>query len=442
MRIIFISIVLLWQCVVHGQEAIIEKVVAKVGSEYILLSEVEDEWQYFKTQNPGADEKQKCLILDNIVAQKLIVYQAKLDSVEVKDEEVDLQLDYRFDAILKQMNGDEAFFEDYYGASIEEMKNRYRDDQKSKLLAEKMQYTLMSDINITPQEVEEFYNRIPKDSLPYFKSEMEISEIVIAPQVNAVERAKALKKITDIREQIISKKATFEDLAKKNSQDPGSAIRGGDLGFAKRGTYVPEFEAAVYTLEKNEVSDVIETEFGFHIIEMLERRGNAIKARHILIKPEITEDDKVLAKQRLDSIRNLIVIDSFTFEQAVKKFSLKTMPSYANGGRVKNQVSNNTFFQADDLDPDTYFAIYNLKAGDISKPVESKSITGESTYKILKLVSITKPHKANLKEDFDKIATFAKESKKQEFFLKWLRQKKTETYIHIDDVYGYCRDKY
>ncbi|MEZ4911334.1 MAG: peptidylprolyl isomerase [Saprospiraceae bacterium] len=442
MRIIFLSFTLIWHLVVCSQEAIVDKVVARVGSEYILLSEVEDEWQYFKSQNPGIDEKQKCLILDNIVAQKLIVYQAKLDSVEVSDDEVNLQLDYRFDAVLKQMNGDEAFFEDYYGATIDEMKSRYRDDQKSKLLAEKMQYTLMSEIHITPQEVEEFYNRIPKDSLPYFKSEMEISEIVVAPQVNAEERSKALNKITDLRDQIISGKATFEDLAKKYSQDPGSAIRGGDLGFAKRGTYVPEFEAAIYTLEKNEISDVIETEFGFHIIEMLERRGNAIKARHILIKPEITESDKIKAREKLDSIRIQVKNDSISFERAVKQFSLKTMPSYANGGRVKNEASNNTFFQADDLDPDTYFAIYNLKTGDISNPVESKSITGESTFKILKLVSITKPHKANLKEDFDKIASFAKESKKQEFFLKWLREKKAETYIHIDDIYGYCKDKY
>ncbi len=425
---------------IFAQQALIDKIVAKVGSEYILLSEVEEEWTYYMAQNPGADEHVRCSVLNNLIAQKLIVYQAKLDSVEVTDQEVDQQLDYRFDAILKQMNGDEAFFEDYYGASVSEMKSRYRDDQKSKLLAEKMQYNLMSDIQITPKEVEEFFYKIPKDSLPYFKSEMEISEIVVSPKVNDIERKKALDKITDLRNQVVSGKATFEDIAKKYSQDPGSAAKGGDLGFAKRGTYVPEFEATIYSIDKGEVSEIIESEFGFHFMELLERRGNAVKARHVLIKPEIVEDDRTKAKSLLDSIKTLIESDSLSFEKAVKTYSLKSMPSYANSGRVKNQNSNNTFFQADDLDPDTYFAIYNLKPGQISKPIEMKAYNGESLYKIVKLVSITKPHRANLKEDFDKISQFAKETKKQAYFIKWLNEKKHDTYIYIDDLFKECRE--
>lgn len=422
-----------------GQAQLIDKVVAKVGSEYILLSEIEEEFTYAKSKDPNLSDDVKCMILDNMIAQKLIIYQAKVDSVEITDAEVETQLDYRFESVLRQMNGDEAFFEEYYGASIAEMKDRYRDDQKHKILAEKMQHKLISEIEITPKEVEKFFKNVPSDSLPYFKSEMEISEIVVLPKVNEVEKKKALDKITTLRQQVISGAASFEDIASKNSQDPGSALKGGDLGFAKRGVYVPEFEATVFSLTKDEISDIIETEFGFHFIQLIERRGNSAKARHVLIKPEITQDDLDKSKAYLDSIRTLITVDSMKFNEAVKKFSLKSMPSYANGGRVKNQNSNNTFFAADDLDPDTYFAIFNLKPGEISKPMPITMPDGKKAFRLIQLNSTSKPHKANLKEDFDKISNFAKESKKNEYFLTWLKKKRAETYIYVDPLFEKCK---
>lgn len=418
---------------------LIDKVVAKVGSEYILMSDIEDQFAYEQSRDPNISKDVKCMILDNMIAQKLIIYQAKIDSVEITDAEVETQLDYRFESVLRQMNGDEAFFEEYYGASVAEMKNRYRDDQKHKILAEKMQHKLMSEIEITPKEVEKFFRNVPADSLPYFKSEMEISEIVVLPEVNDVEKKKAMDKITELRQKVISGAATFEDVASKNSQDPGSALRGGDLGFAKRGVYVPEFEATVFSLAKDEISDIIETEFGFHFIQLVERRGNSAKARHVLIKPEITQADLDRTKSYLDSIRTLITLDSIKFEVAVKKYSLKSMPSYPNGGRVKNQNSNNTFFAADDLDPDTYFAIINLKPGEISKPMPITMPDGKKAYRLIQLNSTSKPHKANLKEDFDKISNFAKESKKNEYFLTWLKKKRAETYIYIDPLFEKCK---
>lgn len=421
-----------------GQSYLVDKVIAKVGSEYILLSDIEEEYAYAKSKNPTMSKDARCSILENLIAQKLIIYQAKIDSVEITDAEVEAQLEYRFESILRQMNGDEAFFEEYYGATVSEMKERYRDDQKQQILAERMQHKLISEIEITPREVEAFFNKIPVDSLPYFKSEMEISEIVMTPKVNEVSKRAALEKITQLRDGIIAGTISFEEAASKNSMDPGSALRGGDLGFAKRGVYVPEFEATVFSLSKDEISEVIETEFGFHVIQLLERRGNAVKARHILIKPEITEADLAIAKHKLDSIRSRILADSMTFEYAVKKFSLKSLPSYANGGRVKNYNSNDTFFAADDLDPDTYFAVYNLKPGDIAEPIQFNIPGGEKAYRLVQLNSITKPHRANLKEDYDKISNFAKESKKHEYFLKWLHQKRGETFIYIDPLFKDC----
>jgi peptidyl-prolyl cis-trans isomerase SurA len=424
---------------VNGQSVLIDKVIAKVGSEHILLSEVEEEYSYAKTKDPSLTDDIKCLIIDNMIAQKLVIYHAKIDSVEISEEEVETQLDYRFESILRQMNGDEAFFQDYYGATVAEMKERFRDDQRHKILAEKMQFKLISEIEITPKEVEKFYGGVPVDSLPYFKSEMEISEIILTPKVNESERKKALDKITDLRKKVVSGEATFADIASKYSQDPGSAIRGGDLGFAKRGVYVPEFEVTVFSLAKDEISEIIETEFGFHFLQLIERRGNTVRAKHVLIKPEITADDLTLAKNKLDSIRQLIASDSMTFETAVMKFSLKNLPSYSNSGRVKNQNTNNTFFAADDLDPDTYFAIFELKPGQLSTPLSIQLPDGQKAFRLIKLNTISKPHKANLREDFDKIAGFAKEGKKNEYFLKWLKKKREETFIYTDPMFKDCK---
>jgi peptidyl-prolyl cis-trans isomerase SurA len=420
-----------------GQE-LIDKVIVKVGSEHILLSDIEEEFAYAKSKDPSLSDDVKCTIVDNLIASKLIIYHAKVDSVEVSDEEVEQNLNYRFDAILQQMNGDEAFFEEYYGSSVEEMKERYRDDQRQKMLAERMQGKLISDVDITPKEVDKFYSKIPADSLPYFKSEMEISEIVMIPKVNSVERQKALDKANDIRSKILSGELKFEDAATKFSSDPGSAARGGNLGFAKRGVYVPEFEAAVFTIAKDEISEPIETQFGFHVIQLIERRGNSVNARHVLIRPEITFDDMALTKKKLDSVRQLLVVDSITFEDAVRKFSNKDLPSYSNGGRVKNDNTNNTFFEADDLDPDTYFAVFDLKPGEYSKTIEITQPNGEKAYRLLRLISKTKPHKASMREDFDKLTGYAKESKKNEYFYTWLKKKRQETYIKVDPMFENC----
>jgi len=424
---------------VNAQAYLLDKVVAKVGSEFVLLSDIEDQYAYAKSQDPSLGDDIKCTILDNIVAQKMIVYQAKLDSVEVSDAEVNSQLDFRFDNILRQMNGDEEFFKEYYGASILEMKERYREDQKQQILAERMQSQLINSVRVTPQEVQDFYDQIPADSLPYLDSEVELGEITVKPQVNEEEKLKAKTQLEELRASIMSGEQTFEAMAIKFSMDQGSGARGGDLGFAKRGSYVPEFEATVYGLEKDEVSEVIETEFGYHIIKMLERRGNSIRAKHILIKPKLTDADFQNAKDLLDSVKNLIKIDSLTFEKAVKRYSFEKAESYNNNGRMKNRNTGNTFFQTDQLDPDVYLEIIDLNVGELSNIIEYKDYSGETMFRIVKLQNMTRPHKANLAQDYDKIKRFAKESKKAEYFQSWVTEKKAVTFVKImDDSFKNC----
>lgn len=220
--------------------------------------------------------------------------------------------------------------------------------------------------------------------------------------------------------------------------DPGSGARGGDLGFAKRGSYVPEFEAAVFSLKEDEVSEIIETEYGFHFIKQLERRGNNVRARHILIKPDLTETDMSNARAKLDSIKNLIEIDSISFADAVKKFGDKKTESYNNNGRIKNRATGNNFFRTDELDPDVYFEIIDLEKGNLTKVLEDKDFGGEPRFRILQLQSITKPHKANLKQDYDKISQFAKEGKKAEYFSTWVTEKLEETFIEVNPRYNSC----
>lgn len=422
----------------EGKAEILDKVVATIGGEFILLSDVEGQYAYIAQSGNDVTEEAKCQILEGIIGQKLMVHQSRLDSIQVTAAEVDAQLDFRFDQVLQQMKGDEAFFQEYYNATVDQMKARMRDDQREQILAERMQRTLIQKVAITPEEVKAFYHSIPTDSLPFLNAEVEIGELVIKPKVNATEYQNALDKISRIREQIVAGE-DFAELAKKYSDDPGSASNGGDLGFAKRGIFAPEFEATAFSLAENEISEAVETDFGFHIIENLGRRGNYINARHILVRPAITQNDFDLAQALGDSIRTLILADSMIFEQAVRRFGFEDAQSFSNNGRMKNPATGNNFFETADIKPpDIYFAIEPLEVNEISEPIELKMPNGDTVFKLFQLQSKTKPHRANLKEDYSRIQQYAKESKKNEYLADWLEKRYNDTYITVNDIYGKC----
>lgn len=419
-----------------AQREVIDKVVATIGGELVLLSEVEEQFALMEAQSGVLPEGARCNIMDQLMASKLLVNQAKLDSIEISDEEVEAQLDARIERILSFMNNDVGQFEDYYGQTINEVKEQFREDLRNQILADRMRSQVMASVAVTPSEVKKFFNSIPPDSLPYFNSEVEVGEIVYKPKVNPEERQKTIEKLESIRQRILDGE-DFAELASKHSND-GSARSGGDLGWAKRGKYVPEFEAAAFKLEKNEISPVIESEFGFHIIQMLERRGNSIHVRHILIKPDITEADLEKAEMHLDSVRQLLLADSLTFSQAVKLYSNEDMQSYNNDGRMVNPATGNTFFEIGDLEPDIYFTIDTMDVGGISAPFQFRDQVGETYYRIVQLQSRTSPHKANLKQDYSKIQQAAIESKKSEFISSWIKDKVDATYIDIDPMFNQC----
>jgi peptidyl-prolyl cis-trans isomerase SurA len=438
-RIILAFSIVFFASAIFAQREVIEKVIANVGSEYVLLSELEEQYALLKErQGAKMPPDARCYILDNILTQKLLVNQAKLDSVEVTDEEVEAQLNARIDQILEYMGGDISQFEDYYGQTIGEVKESFRDDLRSQLLSDRMRSQVMQNIKVTPSEVKAFFKRIPRDSLPYFNSEVEVGEIVYKPKVNDEERKKAIDKLEALRKRIVEGGEKFEEIARTFSDDFASARIGGDLGWTKRGKFVPEFEAAAYKLSEGEISPVVESEFGFHVIQLIGRRGNTINTRHILVKPEITNADLELAKAKLDTVRQLILADSLTFSAAVKRYGYDQVQSYNNDGKMINPNTGNTFFEIGDLEPDIYFAIDTMKAGGISKPFSFTDPRGETFFRIIQLQSRTEPHIASLQRDYAKIQTATIEEKRAAFLSEWIEEKVHSTYIRVAASYEGC----
>lgn len=422
----------------QNDKAVIDRVVATVGGEIILLSEVQEQFAYSKKEQPTLPDEFRCTVLQNLIVQKLLVNQAKLDSLEVKDEEVETQLNARIDRLMLYFNQDPKAIEEFYGQGIEQIKEQTRSDMRNQLLAERMQGDITTHATITPSEVKRFFKGIPADSLPYFNAEVEIRELVYKPRVNEVEREKARLAVEELRTRIVDGGEELASLASKYSDDPGSATTGGDLGWQKRGTFVPEFEAMAYKLEKNQVSPVVETEFGFHIIQLIERRGNLIHCRHILVKPSISDGDMAIAKTKLDTIRNLLISNNLTFGEALKKYGDKNQSSFHNDGRVANPRSGNTFFEVADLDTDIFFAIDGLGIGGYSQPFEFRTQDGSTNYRLVQLVSRSKPHKADLKQDYGKIQQAALDQKKAEFTEKWVIEKLRSTHLSISDMFMFC----
>jgi peptidyl-prolyl cis-trans isomerase SurA len=405
----------------------IDRVAAIVGHEVILVSDIEA--QYKMIDAAKKSDKARCVIFDQLLANALILAEAERDSVVVGESEVETQLDSRIKEILRYMNNDPEKFKQYYGMTPQEVKDEMREDMKKQLLVQKMTNKVMQNISITPKDVKEFFSKIPKDSLPYFNSEVEMLELVIKPKVNALEDQRAREKAENLRKMVMDG-ADFGEVAMRNSDDKGTAQQGGDLGITSRGSFVPEFEAAAYQLDKLEVSQVVKSEFGYHVIQLLDRLGNNIKTRHILVKPEIKPEDLILARKAIDSIRNLILIDSFSFEQAVQKFSEEEF-SKTRAGMMTNPATGESHWELGQLDPEVYFAIDKLKIGEISKSIEFSSPFGESIFKIIKLRNKTLPHVANLKDDYSRIQQAAIEEKKSRYIREWIDKRIPKNYFEF-----------
>lgn len=434
MKKIWIS-VLLWALgtvLVLAQRQQVDKVIGVVGNYIILQSDVEAQLKLLENQSQGAPlpEDARWLVFDQLLANALMLAEAEQDSVVVGDVEVQAQLDTRVNQILAYMNNSTEKFKEFYNMSPAEMKDFMRDQMRDQLVQQRMQQQIMSSITITPKEVKSFFNNIPKDSLPYFNSEVELAEIVVKPKINPIEDAKARRMARNLVLQMVEDSVDFSILAKKYSDDRASAALGGDLGVQPRGSLVPEFEAAAYQLKPNEISEVVKSEFGYHIIQLINRLGNTINTRHILIRPDITTEDREAAYQNLDSIRNLVVNDSISFAQGIALYSEEDF-SKTRAGRIMNPMTGEPYFELGDLEPSIYFAIDGLNQGDVTKVIEYETRTGDKQFRIVKLLTRTEPHVANLEDDYSKIRAAALESKKGLYIVDWIDTKIADNYIEI-----------
>lgn len=423
---------------ISAQSTVIDQVIARVGGEYILLSDLEEQFALAASQsNEPLPPEARCQMLDQLLVGKLLYNQSKLDSIEVTDSEVESQLNARIDRILSYMQGSIEQFEDYYGQSITATKEQFREDLREQISTDRIRGTVVRGVKVTPAEVKNFFAEIPADSLPYFNAEVEVGEIVAQPTANETTREATVAKLTQIRADIEAGTVTFADAAKAHSAD-GSGQGGGDLGWTKRGKFVPEFEAAAYNLEPGQMSGIVRSEFGYHLIKLQERRGNTIRVSHILLTPEITDEDIEESRSFLDSIGNLVRIDSLDFSYAVKRYGFDKVQSYNNDGRMTNPVSNNTFFEIGDLDPDIYFTIDEMEVEDISEVMDYKGPRGEDMLRIVRLQSRSSPHKASLAQDYAKIQDATKNAKQQQYLSDWIENTISSTFVMVDKRYHPC----
>jgi peptidyl-prolyl cis-trans isomerase SurA len=389
-------------------------------------------------QGYKSDSNFKCSLLEELLYQKLLLNQAELDSLKVTDSQIESDLDRRVKYFSKQMGGDEQL-EKYYNKSITQIKEDFRDIIKNQLLQQSMESKINENIKVTPSEVKKFFNGLSKDSVPNVSSQVEIGEIVITPKVNEEEKNKAKDKLATIRDRII-KGEDFATLAILYSEDEGTASKGGELGFTERGELDPAFAAAAFKLKADEISPIIQSQFGYHIIQLIERRGEQINVRHILIRTKVATEDLLKAKLKLDTVYSLMKADSITFAKAAAKYS--DDPSRTNGGVMINTESGTSKFEPDQLDQSVFFVVDKLKVGEFSQPVPMKTEDGKQAYRILYLKSRSDPHRANMKDDYDFIQQAALKQKQNNTTQEWVKKKAIVTYIHIADEYKNCKFNY
>lgn len=414
---------------------VIDKIISKVDNYIVLKSDLERTYSNYLAQGNSGGSETKCRVLAQLISQKLMVAKAEIDSVIVLDAEVENNLNRRMQFILAQYGGSEKELEQYFGKGIDKIKNDVRDEIKEQMVVERMQQTIVQDLKVTPAEVRRFFGRIPSDSLPYFSAEVEVAQIVKIPEVGQEGKDEVRRKLSAIRERIVNGES-FEELAKEYSQGP-SGKDGGNLGFAKRGTMAPEYEATALKQKPGGVSYPFETEFGTHIVQLIERRGNEYNSRHILITPEPSTEDLERTSNFLDSLKNLVENDSITFEKAAKEHSDDVLTSN-NGGYFRDQ-SESARVSVEDLDPVVFFTIDTMAIGKITKPLPFRTERGKDALRILYYKSKLSPHQADLSKDWQKIQAATLEEKRQRQLNKWFNEARGDVFISIDDEFDKCK---
>ncbi len=415
---------------------VLDKIIGKVDNYIVLKSELEAAYQNYLTEgNPGSDQA-KCSLLNRMVMNKLMVAKAEIDSVLVTDLEVDQNTTQRMNVILQNYGNSPEELERQYGKTLDQIKIELRDQIREQLLAREMTQRITKDIDITPSEVKRFFNKIPKDSLPYYSADAEIGQIVRVAKVNHQQKEDAKNRLEELRNRLMNGE-NFNELAKKYSEDPSAQSNGGELGYQGRGNMVPEFEAMAFKLRKGEISHPFESPFGFHIMQLIDRRGNEYNSRHILVSAIPSQSDIDRATQFLDSLRRKIVKDSIKFERAAKLFS-DDKETKGHSGYITDQ-DGDVRVALNRIDPAVYLAIDPMKVGEISKPLPYRTEGQKEAVRIIYFKAKIAPHQANLTDDWHRIQSAASAEKKDKAINKWFLKARQDVFINIDPSYNYCK---
>jgi len=432
---IFSFLIFLLPGILIAQPQSIDKIVAIVGDKAILLSEVESQAMQMEQQATAKDSNLRCNVLEDIIIQKLLLNQAEKDSVVVSDDQVDSELSKKIRYFVGQIGSVEKL-EAYLGKSIVQIKDDFRERIRDQLVVQQMQGKIAGDVKVSPAEVKAYFESIPADSIPFIESEIQVAQILKKPPVNQAERERVRKELQDIRQKILDGRS-FASMAAFYSEDVVSAAKGGELGFVGRGDLVPEFEAAAFALKGKDISDIIETMYGFHIIQLIERRGETINVRHILISPKASANDLEFARIKLDSISEVVRLGRMSFEDAALKFS-DDADTKNNGGLLINPGSGSTWFEVSQMDQSLFFVIDKMKIGELSDPVPVRIGEKKESYRIVSLKARTEPHRANLKQDYQRILLAAENEKKEKLVKDWIDRKRQSFFIKIDPEFSDC----
>ena len=420
------------------KKVIADKISAQVGDKIILRSDIINAIADYKRQGQEAQlpPNPECAFLEGQLIQKSLVIQAERDSLLVSDDEVEAALDNQIRGFIREY-GSQQVLEEIAGKTIYQIKEDFKQNFKERKMAEQMRSKILENSKITPTEVKTYYELTPKDSLPFYESEIELTQVVLTPKANKDVDEYVIRELYDYKKQVETGQKKFEQLAKLYSEDPGSKETGGQYNVNRNDKiWDPAFFSAVFKLKEGQISSVIHSKFGYHIIMLVSRAGDDAVIRHILKVPPVTEEEITIAKNKLDTVRNLIIKHQISAGEAVTKYSDDEASKFS-GGQVQGK-DGSTFLTIDQLDKDMVLALKDLKVGDCSKPQFYTDERGRKLVRIVYLKNRTNPHRENLKDDYNKVAQRALEIKKQKKLEAWFKEHLPTYYIQIDKEFAAC----
>lgn len=441
MRLYITLVFVMTAFVASAQKMLIDDVIATVGDDAILRSDIEYQYEQALIDGANYSGDMKCHIFEQCLIQKLMINQAKIDSVMVSDNDVVSQVDSRINYFMQQVGGQEKL-EEYFNKPLTQIKRDQMEIVRTQMITQKMQGEITKDIKITPSEIRNYFSQMSEDSIPFISAQYEILQIVLFPAVEQEEIDRIKGRLREFQKQVAEGR-DFATLAVLYSDDPGSATRGGDLGWYSKSGFVPEFSAVAFNLqEKGKVSKIVETEFGYHIIQLIDRKGDRINCRHILMKPKISAENKKKASDFLDTVITMIDKNKITFEEAALRFSMDK-DSRSNGGLMVNQNNGSAKFQINELPAEIAKAIQGLKEGEYSKPfMMMDERKGKETYRIVMLKKRHEPHKANIRDDYSMLQMMMEERKRKDVVDEWINKRIQEIYINITPEWQNCDFQY